>query len=63
MYAAHDLLERSPLVTGFAVVFLFVQNREVVGPLAGNVFCASLKEFFEGSANDEPLCAFHENNN
>jgi len=58
MYATHNFLERSPLVTGFAVAFLFVQNREVLGPLAGNVFCASLEEFFEGSVNDEPLRAF-----
>lgn len=56
------LLERSPLVTGLAVTFLFVQNREVLEPLADDVSCASLGEFFEDSANGEPLCAFRENN-
>lgn len=45
------LLERSPLVTGLAVIFLFVQNREAFGPLADNVSCANLGEFFEDSAN------------
>lgn len=57
------LLERSPLVTGLAVAFLFVQNREVLGPLTDDVSRVSLEEFFEDSENDEPLRAFRENNN
>ena len=49
MYTAYSvLLERSPLVTGFAV-FPFAQNREVLEPLAGDIFCTSVGELFEDS--------------
>lgn len=58
-YTAYGvLLERSPLVTGLAVTFLFVQNRDLFGPLADNVSCGSLGEFFEDSANSNRYVRF-----
>jgi len=60
MYTANGvLLERSPLVTGFACDFSFLYKTEKSSPLA--VSYTSLGELFEDSA--EPLRASHENNN